>query len=93
MSPVWPLGLPLVLACSSRANHDVTLLRGQWRHGRRRQRRGGKRIAVARVVDIEGAEAHLFDRPWPRHLRFVMMELHPSRYPDTVIRAADDPAF
>ena len=38
------------------------------------------------IMDIEGAERHLFAAPWPRHVRFVMMELHPSRYPDTVIR-------
>src|SRR6056297_366545 len=38
------------------------------------------------IMDIEGAEAHLFDAPWPGHVTSVMMELHPGRYPDTVIQ-------
>ncbi|MDF1856915.1 FkbM family methyltransferase [Pseudooceanicola sp.] len=38
------------------------------------------------IMDIEGAEQHLFDAPWPRHVRFVMMEIHPARYPASVIR-------
>lgn len=42
------------------------------------------------IMDIEGAEQHLFDAPWPGHVRFVMMELHPGRYPDTVIRRIFD---
>jgi len=42
------------------------------------------------IMDIEGAEAHLFDAPWPAHVRHVMMELHPGRYPDTVIRRIVD---
>jgi len=56
----------------------------------------GLRDLMARVrpsillMDIEGAEAHLFDAPWPAHVRHVMMELHPGRYPDTVIRRIVD---
>lgn len=42
------------------------------------------------IMDIEGAEAHLFDAPWPAHVRSVMMELHPGRYPDTVIQRIVD---
>jgi len=42
------------------------------------------------IMDIEGAEAHLFDAPWPAHVRHVMMELHPGRYPDTVIQRIVD---
>ncbi|MCK0168725.1 FkbM family methyltransferase [Jannaschia sp. S6380] len=37
------------------------------------------------IMDIEGAEADLFDAPWPDHVQAVLMELHPKRYPDTVI--------
>ena len=42
------------------------------------------------IMDIEGAEAHLFDAPWPDHVRSVMMELHPGRYPDTAIQRIVD---
>ncbi len=42
------------------------------------------------IMDIEGAEQHLFDAPWPHHIRFVMLELHPARYPDTVIQRIFD---
>ncbi len=42
------------------------------------------------IMDIEGAEAHLFERKWPRHVRSVMMELHPRQYPDTVIKKIVD---
>jgi len=42
------------------------------------------------IMDIEGAEEHLFDAPWPDHVRMVMMELHPGRYPDTVIKRIVD---
>ena len=42
------------------------------------------------IMDIEGAEEHLFDAPWPDHVRVVMMELHPGRYPDTVIKRIVD---
>lgn len=42
------------------------------------------------IMDIEGAEEHLFDAPWPGHLRFLMMELHPVRYPDRVVQRIFD---
>ncbi len=42
------------------------------------------------IMDIEGAEAHLFERKWPRHVRSVMMELHPKQYPDAVIKKIVD---
>lgn len=42
------------------------------------------------IMDIEGAEAHLFERKWPRHVRSVMMELHPRQYPDTTIKRIVD---
>jgi hypothetical protein len=42
------------------------------------------------IMDIEGAEEHLFDAPWPDFVRHVMMELHPGRYPDTVIQRIVD---
>ena len=42
------------------------------------------------IIDVEGAEAHLFDAPWPRHVRNVVLELHPGRYPDSVIRRIVD---
>jgi FkbM family methyltransferase len=42
------------------------------------------------IMDIEGAEERLFEAPWPAHVRSVMMELHPGRYPDTVIRRIVD---
>lgn len=42
------------------------------------------------IMDVEGAEAHLFGRKWPRHVKSVMMELHPNQYPDTVIKTIVD---
>ncbi len=42
------------------------------------------------IMDIEGAEAHLFDAPWPAHVKTVLMELHPGQYPDTVIKKIVD---
>ena len=42
------------------------------------------------IMDIEGAEAQLFERKWPRYVRSVMMELHPRQYPDTVIKKIVD---
>ncbi|WP_088625784.1 FkbM family methyltransferase [Oceanicola sp. 22II-s10i] len=42
------------------------------------------------IMDIEGAEEHLFDAPWPGHVRFVMMEIHPARYPARVIKRIFD---
>jgi FkbM family methyltransferase len=42
------------------------------------------------IMDIEGAEEWLFDGPWPAHVHAVMLELHPGRYPDTVIQRIVD---
>lgn len=42
------------------------------------------------IMDIEGAEQTLFDELWPAHVRSVMMELHPGRYPDTTIKKIVD---
>lgn len=42
------------------------------------------------IMDIEGAEQTLFDEAWPAHVRSVMMELHPGRYPDTTIKKIID---
>jgi len=42
------------------------------------------------IMDIEGAEEHLFDAPWPGFVRSVMMELHPGRYSDVVIKRIVD---
>lgn len=42
------------------------------------------------IMDIEGAEQTLFDDLWPAHVRSVMMELHPGRYPDTTIKKIID---
>lgn len=32
------------------------------------------------VMDIEGSEQWLFDKPWNPQLRFLIVELHPPRY-------------
>ena len=42
------------------------------------------------VMDVEGAEQHLFGAPWPDHVKTVIMELHPNQYPDTVIKQIVD---
>lgn len=42
------------------------------------------------IMDIEGAEQYLFDAPWPGFVRAVMMELHPRRYDDSVIKRIVD---
>jgi FkbM family methyltransferase len=42
------------------------------------------------VMDIEGAEQYLFDRKWPRHVRFVVLELHLSKYPEHVLKKIVD---
>lgn len=42
------------------------------------------------IMDVEGAEQHLFGAPWPDHVRAVMMELHPNQYPDSVIKRIVD---
>jgi FkbM family methyltransferase len=42
------------------------------------------------IMDVEGAEADLFDTPWPDFVRVITVELHPNRYPDTVIKRIFD---
>ena len=42
------------------------------------------------IIDVEGAEEHLFDRQWPGFVRQVIMELHPKKYTaDTIKRIFD----
>jgi FkbM family methyltransferase len=56
----------------------------------------GIRTLIARhspqvvLMDVEGAEAELFDSPWNPQLRFLIVELHPPRYPATVIKRIVD---
>jgi len=42
------------------------------------------------LMDIEGAEADLFDRPWNCPLRFCVMELHPKKYGPEVVKRIFD---
>lgn len=42
------------------------------------------------LMDIEGAEADLFSRPWNCPLRFCVMELHPKKYPPSTIKKIFD---
>jgi FkbM family methyltransferase len=42
------------------------------------------------LMDIEGAEMHLFDRPWKCPLRFCVLELHPRHYPPRAIKRIVD---
>lgn len=42
------------------------------------------------LMDVEGAEAQFFDRPWKCPLRFCVMELHPKRYGAEVIKKIVD---
>jgi len=42
------------------------------------------------MMDVEGAEEHLFDQPWNPELRFLVLELHPPRYGDRVIKRIVD---
>ena len=34
------------------------------------------------IMDVEGGELGLFDSPWPGFVKFVVMEIHPSKYDD-----------
>lgn len=45
---------------------------------------------TAVVMDIEGAEQGLFDRPWPNSVRLLLIEIHPTLYPDHVIKQIFD---
>lgn len=42
------------------------------------------------LMDVEGAEADMFNRPWPCPLRFCVMELHPRKYGARVIKRIVD---
>ncbi|MEJ6389764.1 FkbM family methyltransferase [Gymnodinialimonas ulvae] len=42
------------------------------------------------LMDVEGAEAHLFDQAWKCPLRFCVMEIHPKRYSPEVIKKIVD---
>jgi FkbM family methyltransferase len=42
------------------------------------------------MMDVEGAEALLFEEPWNPELRFLVVELHPPRYPARVIKRVVD---
>jgi len=42
------------------------------------------------VMDIEGGEQGLFDNPWPTSIRMLIIELHPTLYPDHVIKQIFD---
>jgi hypothetical protein len=41
-------------------------------------------------MDVEGAEAEYFDRPWKCPLRFCVMEIHPKQYGAEVIKKIID---
>ncbi len=42
------------------------------------------------LMDVEGAEAEYFDRPWKCPLRFCVMEIHPKHYGANVIKKIID---
>lgn len=42
------------------------------------------------MMDIEGGEQHLFDIEWPACVARVVLELHPKKYPATVIKKIVD---
>lgn len=42
------------------------------------------------LMDVEGAEEYLFDQPWNPELRYLVLELHPPRYSDRVIKRIVD---
>lgn len=42
------------------------------------------------IIDIEGGEELLFDAPWPGHVRLVIIEIHPRRYPASSVRRIFD---
>lgn len=42
------------------------------------------------IMDVEGAEADMFDRPWKCPLRFFVLELHPKKYKPRVIKKIVD---
>lgn len=73
--------------------------------GSRLGARGGRQVAVPLIgfheliraqrphvvlMDVEGAEAGYFDRPWKCPLRFCVMEIHPKQYEAAVIKKIVD---
>ncbi|MBF9047823.1 FkbM family methyltransferase [Rhodobacterales bacterium LSUCC0031] len=42
------------------------------------------------LMDVEGAEADMFNRAWPCPLRFCVLELHPKKYQPRVIKKIVD---
>jgi len=42
------------------------------------------------MMDVEGAEADMFNRPWKCPLRFFVLELHPKKYSPRVIKKIVD---
>ncbi len=42
------------------------------------------------LMDVEGAEADMFSRPWKCPLRYCVMELHPRKYGPNVIKRVVD---
>jgi len=42
------------------------------------------------IMDIEGGEEYLFDRPWPKVVRQVIVELHPKKYEASAIKRIVD---
>ena len=68
-------------------------------------RKGGRQVTVPLIpiqdlivahrphvilMDVEGAEEHLFDRPWKCPLRYFVLELHPKKYGPEVIKKIVD---
>ena len=42
------------------------------------------------MMDVEGAEVELCQKPWPESVRLVMMEIHSVRYPQTDLQRLFD---
>ncbi len=42
------------------------------------------------MMDVEGAEVELCQKPWPESVRLVMMEIHAVRYPQTELQRLFD---
>lgn len=42
------------------------------------------------MLDVEGGEADLFKKPWPPFVKFVVLEIHPKKYDNAVIKEIVD---
>ncbi|WP_299424500.1 FkbM family methyltransferase [uncultured Shimia sp.] len=42
------------------------------------------------MMDVEGAEQHLFEQDWPKCVRHVVMEIHMAKYPKHVLQKMVD---